>query len=270
MSQPERRRDASPPEHTGTRLSAAEIHDNVLIDAEKELERPAPALFWSALDAGMVIGFSFAAGAFLSTVVAEPFRAAAAAAAYPLGFILVVLARSQLFTENTLEPVIPLLNRRNRKTLVGMLRLWAIVMAGNLLGAAVFALAAAHTPMLGAQLRPALLHVAESGTSGGFGLVVYKGIFAGWLVGLMAWLIGSTSATGAQIALVWLTTAPIAAFDFRHSIAGAVEAFYRAAVGATTWGGSLGEFVVPAIVGNVIGGVTLVALLNFGQVSRRA
>jgi formate/nitrite transporter FocA (FNT family) len=85
----------------------------------------------------------------------------------------------------------------------------------------------------------------------------------------MAWLVASTRATGAQIALVWLTTAPIGAFGFRHSIAGSVEAFYRAAAGAASWTRMVGEFVIPAIVGNVVGGVVLVALLNYGQVPGR-
>jgi formate/nitrite transporter FocA (FNT family) len=64
-----------------------------------------------------------------------------------------------------------------------------------------------------------------------------------------------------------LTTAPIAAFGFRHSIAGSVEAFWRAARGTATWAAMLGDFVVPAVIGNVVGGVLLVALLNHGQVN---
>lgn len=259
---------SEPAPRIGTRSSAAEIHDEVLAAADEELERPGPQLFWSAIDAGLTIGFSFAAGAYLTTLVDEPLRPAAAAAGYPVGFIFVVLSRSQLFTENTLEPVIPLLNRRDGKTLGNMLRLWAIVLTGNLVGALLFALTSAHTPMFGGSVRDALARVAETSTGGGFGIVLYQAVFAGWLIALMAWLISATRATGAQIVLVWLTTAPIAAFNFRHSIAGATEAFYRAAVGGTTWGAMLGQFLVPALVGNIIGGVTLVALLNFGQVSR--
>jgi formate/nitrite transporter FocA (FNT family) len=83
----------------------------------------------------------------------------------------------------------------------------------------------------------------------------------------MAWLISSTHATGAQLAMVWLTTAPISAFGFRHSIAGAAEAFYRAFAGLSTWSEATLEFLVPAVVGNVIGGVLFVALLNHGQVA---
>jgi len=83
----------------------------------------------------------------------------------------------------------------------------------------------------------------------------------------MAWLIASTQATGAQIAMVWMTTAPIAAFGFRHSIAGGVEAFYAAFARVESWSRATLGFIVPAVLGNIIGGLLLVALLNHGQVA---
>jgi formate/nitrite transporter FocA (FNT family) len=259
--------DAKPAPAAGTRLSAAEIHDNVRVMAEEELVRPGVELLWSALAAGLVIGFSFLAGAYLATQFPEPRRAAAAAIAYPLGFILVVQARSQLFTENTLEPVIPLLHHRDRATILALLRLWGIVLAGNLVGTFLFAGVIARTPAVDASVRASLVTVAAEGTSGGFWLVLYRGIFGGWLVALMAWLVSSTRASGAQIVYIWLTTAPIAALGFRHSIAGAAEAFYRAVVGTATWEAMIAQFLIPAILGNIVGGVVLVALLNHGQVA---
>src|SRR5581483_511806 len=113
----------------GTRLSEAEIHDDVLVAAEEELRRPVAELAWSGLEVGLAIG-------------------------YPLGFVFVVLARSQLFTENTLEPVIPLLARQDRSTLVPMLRLWAIALPANLAGACIFALLAAWTPLFRPRHAP--------------------------------------------------------------------------------------------------------------------
>jgi formate/nitrite transporter FocA (FNT family) len=72
----------------------------------------------------------------------------------------------------------------------------------------------------------------------------------------------------AQIVLIWLTTATIAAFGFKHSIAGAVEAFYRSAMADAPWSQMIFSFEIPAILGNIIGGVVLVALVNHGQVSK--
>jgi formate-nitrite transporter family protein len=251
----------------GTRLTAREIYDNVRLTAEEELKRPNLALFWSALAAGLVIGFSFLAGAYLKTIAPEALKDAAVAAGYPLGFIFVVLARNQLFTENTLEPIIPLLHRPSWPLFVRLLQLWILILVGNLLGTLVFAGLLGLTPMVEPSLGGVLREVAHHSTNGGAWRVLYRGVFGGWLVALMTWLIASTRATGAQIIMVWLTTAPIAAFGFRHSIAGSVEAFYLAFIHATGWGQTILDFTIPSIAGNIIGGFLFVALLNHGQVA---
>lgn len=258
--------DERPPEK-GTRLTAVEIHDNILGPARLEMRRPAASLFWSALASGLVIGFSFVLGAFAAATVPDRYDHAAVSATYPVGFILVIIARSELFTENTLVPVIPFLERRDLATFMQLIRMWVLLLIGNLLGAAIFGWTLARTGMVDGSLRPSLLAIARSATDGSFGTVLYGGVFAGWLIALLAWLLASTRYTGAQIALIWLCTAPIAALRFRHSIAGSVEAFYRAAAGDAGWGAMLGGFVVPAVLGNAIGGVLLVALLNYGQVA---
>jgi formate-nitrite transporter family protein len=251
----------------GTRLSAAQIHRNIALSGRKELERPAGALLWSSLASGLVIGYSFIGSAYAASLVDGPGKHAAAATAYPLGFILVILARSELFTENTLVPVIPFLESRDRQTFVNLLRVWGLLLLGNLIGAAIFGWTLARTGMVEPALHAELQRIALSTTTGSFGHILYAGVFAGWLIALLAWLLAATHATGAQIALIWLCTAPIAALHFRHSIAGAAEAFYRAAAGGASWGEMLGGFVVPAVLGNVVGGVLLVALLNYGQVA---
>ncbi len=251
----------------GTRFSAEEIHANISRAAKAEMDRPAAELFWSAVASGLLIAFSFIGQAFLTPLMPDSLRDLAAFIAYPVGFVFVVLARHQLFTENTLEPVIPVLERRDRRTLAKLLRLWGVVLPANLLGALAVALVLAHTDAVRPDLRESLLKVATQSTQGDFILVLYRAVWAGWLVALMAWLIGSTRETVAQIFLVWLTTGPIAALGFKHSIAGAVECFYLAAVGGATWQQMVVGFEVPALIGNVLGGVVLVALVNHGQVN---
>src|SRR5690242_10878599 len=112
------------------------------------MRRPTSALFWSAIAAGLTIGFSFLGAGYLAMLVDEPYRRAAAAAGYPLGFIFVVLARNQLFTENTLEPIIPFLSRPSARTLRSLFSLWAVVLAGNLIGNLGIALVFAKTSLL--------------------------------------------------------------------------------------------------------------------------
>jgi formate/nitrite transporter FocA (FNT family) len=263
---PDRPASVDKPE-TGTRLTAAEIHDNILGPAEKEMERSASALLWSAFASGATIGFSFVVGGYAQTLVSERYALLAAGAVYPLGFIFVILARSELFTENTLEPVIPLLHKRDMATFGKMLRLWGLLLAGNLVGAALFACMMQRSPAIGdPAVRARMLAIAVSSTSDGVWLTMIRSVMAGWLVALLAWLLASTLDSLAQMTLIWLTTAPIAWLGFRHSIVGAVEAFYRVFAGSASIADMTGKFIVPAVIGNTIGGVVLVALLNYGQI----
>jgi formate/nitrite transporter FocA (FNT family) len=262
---PEQPKSVEKPE-AGTRLSAAEIHDNVLGPAEEELKRSSLSLLWSSFGAGLTIGFSFLLGAFAQTLVPERYAHAAAGIVYPLGFVFVVFARSELFTENTLEPVIPFLHKRDAETLTKMLRLWGLLLVGNLVGTVVFAFVMQRTSLLEADVKTHLDHIAMLSTSDGFGLTLARGIMAGWLIALLTWLMASTQESIAHLVLIWLTTAPIALLNFRHSIVGSVEAFYRVSAGTASLGEMAWRFIVPAVIGNTIGGVVLVALLNYGQV----
>jgi formate/nitrite transporter FocA (FNT family) len=266
MESEERPKSVEKPEK-GTRLSAVEIHDNILAGGSEDTARPASSLFWSALASGLVIGFSFLASAFLSTLATtETSKKALIALGYPLGFVFVVLGRSELFTENTLEPVIPLLHERSRERVRALVRLWALLLVGNMIGAAIFGALLALTPAIPDSMRAALSSVADSGTSGSFATVFYRGIFAGWLMALMGWLLGTTTARGAQMAIITMCAGAIGAFEFRHSIAGAVESFYRVFSGAATLHDAALGFILPAVLGNAVGGVVLVALLNYAQV----
>ena len=250
-----------------TRLTALEIAKNVLSAADAEFERPAGSLFWSSLASGLAIGFSFLFGAYLMTLAAPAHRMAAAALAYPLGFILVILARSELFTENTLTPVLALLERKSMQALRGTIRVWAILLVGNLIGTLLFALVLARTPVVDAGLHTNLLSIAEHAVQGDFGSIFYRAIFAGWLIAHLTWVLASTTATGAQIVLIYLITWTISALGFTHAIVGSSEAFYLAVRGAQPWGRMIGDFILPAVLGNAVGGVLLVALLNYGQVA---
>jgi formate/nitrite transporter FocA (FNT family) len=263
---PDQPKSVEKPE-AGTRLSAGEIHDNVLGPAEEELERPALSLWWSAFASGLTVGFSFLLGAFVQTLVPDKYGHVAAGLVYPVGFVFVIFARSELFTENTLEPVIPLLHNRDVATLKKMLRMWGILLIGNLVGAVIFASVLAHTGVVhDAEIAAHLRKMAERTTADSFGLMMLRAIMAGWLIALLTWLIASTQESIAHLVLIWLTTAPISLLDFRHSIVGSVEAFYLMWNGALSVGSVFGGFIVPAVIGNVIGGVVLVALLNYGQV----
>ncbi len=266
---PEPKPEKSQTPESGTLYSAEEIHRNVLEAADEELGRPASELVVSGFAAGLAIGFSFLATALLRSRMAPENHAVAGFLAYPLGFVFVVLAAHQLFTENTLDPVIPLLERRSMDELKKVLRLWGLVLPANLIGALAFSLVIGRTRALDPALSGPLIDLARETTKGGALLVFYKAIWAGWLIALMAWILAAARDTTSQVIVIWLTTGPIAAFGFRHSIAGATEASYRAWVGDAGWAEMLVSFELPALLGNIVGGVVLVALVNHGQAGGR-
>src|SRR3954471_10626448 len=158
----------------GTRFSAEEIHDNVSEAAKEELDRPASELIWSSLASGLLLGFSFLSVAFATSLVPPAYHTLATAIASPIGFIYVVLARHQLFTENTLEPVIPLLEERNAKTLRQVARLWSIVLPASLIGAAFFAFVLARTQTIEPSLHSSLMETAREATKGTASVVFLK------------------------------------------------------------------------------------------------
>src|SRR4051794_2764537 len=156
------------------------VHEAIRKDGEEELHRPASALAWSGLAAGLSMGFSFVAeGLLRSHLPNAPWRPLVVNLGYPLGFLIIIIGRQQLFTENTLTAIIPLLARRNLSTLYTVLRLWAIVLMANLAGAHIFAWVIAKTHALHPEVHPALLQLAVEAANVSFGDAVLRGIFAG-------------------------------------------------------------------------------------------
>jgi formate/nitrite transporter FocA (FNT family) len=244
-------------------VSAKVVHEAIEREGEEELERPPAALAWSGLAAGLAMGFSMIGQGLLRAHLPDaPWRPLLVSLGYSLGFLIVILGRQQLFTENTLTPVLPVLRRS--KPFSALMRLWGIVLATNLAGALLFALAAAYTDVFPPGVRDACAALAREAAEGAFATQLLRGVFAGWLIALLVWLL--PGAESARFAVVVTLTYVVALGHFTHVIAGAVEVFYGASVGALTWGHALGGYVLPALVGNVLGGTTLVALLNHAQV----
>src|SRR3954452_16221057 len=143
-------------------VSANVVHEAIRYDGEEELNRPVSALAWSGFAAGLSMGFSFVAQAlFRARLPDESWRPLLVDLGYPLGFLIVIIGRQQLFTENTLTAIIPLLARRNLTTFVRVLQLWAVVLLANLVGAHLFAWVVGDTPMFKPEVRAAMLSIAK-------------------------------------------------------------------------------------------------------------
>jgi len=234
-------------------------------EGEKELERSPQALAWSGLAAGLSMGFILVAEGLLRSHLPDaPWRPLVAKLGYCVGFLIVILGSQQLYTENTLTPIVPLLSRKSGETLVRVLRLWAIVLVTNLLGTIVFAWVVARTTLFDPEVHTAFLGVASETLRGDFATTLLRAIFAGWLIALMVWML--PGAKEAQLAVIVAMTYLVCVGGLAHIVAGSTEASYLVARGAATWGDYFGRFVAPALLGNTLGGVTLVAALNHAQV----
>jgi formate-nitrite transporter family protein len=248
-----------------TSVSANVVHEAIRHDGEEELNRPVSALAWSGFAAGLSMGFSFVAQAlFRAYLPDEPWRPLVVDLGYPLGFLIVIIGRQQLFTENTLTAIIPLLARRNSTTLVRVLQLWAAVLAANLVGAHLFAWVVGNTPMFKPEVQAAMLAIAKQAADVTFGAAILRGIFAGWLIAMVVWMLAAID-TG-RIAVIIILTYIVGLASLTHIIAGAVEVLFLPMVGAKSWLAVAWGYMVPTLIGNILGGVSLTAALNHAQV----
>lgn len=248
---------------------ADDILQHAIAEGLEQLERPVPSLALSALAAGMILGFTAMAVAVVRAELAPLGFAAlthfAGALVYPLGFVVCVTSRTELFTEHTATAVYPVLDRRIG--LARMFRLWLVVGVGNLVGAlAVSGMLAAIDPVVGA--RDGYLSLAEHLVAYGTGPLLGSAVLAGWLMALGGWLILATPAGVAQIVVLYVVVFLIGLGDLHHSIAGSVELFTALLLGAPIGAGESARFLVTALLGNLLGGSVFVAVLNYGHIRK--
>jgi formate/nitrite transporter FocA (FNT family) len=247
-------------------LNASVTYEVIRREGEKELERAPQALAWSGLAAGLSMGFILVAEGLLRSHLPDTaWRPLVAKLGYCIGFLVVMLGSQQLFTENTITPIVPLLSRKSWEMLGRVLRLWAIVLATNLIGTIVFAWVLARTTLFDSDVQSAMLGVASETLRGDFATTFLRAIFAGWLIALMVWMLPGSK--GAQFSVIVMMTYLVGLAGLSHIVAGSTEVAYLVARGSATWGDYFGRFVVPTLLGNTLGGVTLVTALNHAQVT---
>ena len=249
------------------RASAGVIHDTIRSEGEEELRRPVNSLFWSGMAAGLSMGFSLVVEGLLHAGLPDAdWRPLVANLGYTVGFLIVVLGRQQLFTENTLTVVLPVLHQRTVGVLMLMLRLWGVVLAANIVGTLLFAAVAAYTDVFTPEVRKAFGEIGQHAAEGGFWTTLLRAITAGWLIALMVWLL--PEAGSASVFVIVIITYVVGLAGLAHVIAGSTEVAYAAFAGLVSWREYSLGFVLPTLLGNVAGGVTLVAVLNHAQVRK--
>lgn len=264
LTEPERKDVAS-----RLRPSATILHETIRAEGEVELHRPYAALGWSAFAAGLSMGFSLLAMGLLRRFLPDAsWRPLVVSLGYCVGFVIVILGRQQLFTENTLTPVLPLLHNRDRATLCRVLKLWGTVLSANLVGALLFAWVAARTSIFDLETKTAMAGLAIEALQGGFWLHLFRGVFSGWLIALMVWLL--PSAETSRVFIIVTLTYIIGAARLSHVIAGSVETLYAVMSDAASVWCYLGDFLVPVAIGNMLGGMSLVAALTHAEIAAEA
>jgi formate/nitrite transporter FocA (FNT family) len=253
-------------EEARVRPSAADIYEHVKRDAAEELDRPTAALAFSGLFAGATLGFSGLALAAATVAVGGGAHGAMLVPAlfYPIGFIAAIVGRAQLFTENTLYPVTLVLDEPRRR-LRGMGRLWAVVFVTNVIGAFLFALLAVKSGSLPGDVADELAAAGRDASAGSWMSFFWSGIVAGWLLALVAWLVEASSSVSGQVALIWGPTFLIGLVGFDHCVSTTVEVSAAVIDGGVSTGHFF-AWLAAVTLGNIVGGVAIVGLLNYGQV----
>jgi formate-nitrite transporter family protein len=246
-------------------LDAAITHEVIRLEGQKELERPLRALAWSGLAAGLSMGFSFVAEALLRSHLPDAkWRPLVTKLGYPVGFLIVSLASQELYTENTLRPIVPLMAKRTGELFRRVSLVWLVVLLTNLVGAFLFALVIGRTEAFRPEVRHAFESIAREAMEGGWWTIALRGLFAGWLIALMVWMIPAAEA--AHVLVIFVMTWIVGVAGMAHIIAGSTEVLYLVVTGAIGFGTYLADYMVPTLIGNTVGGVSLVAALNHAQV----
>ena len=244
---------------------AAVLHEIIRAQGDHELERNVAALWWSALAAGLTMGLSLMAMGLLNAhLPATDASKVIASLGYSAGFLAVILARQQLFTENTLTAVLPLMSHPTLANAGRLLRLWGVVLAGNLVGTLLVSYVMLHLPIFDTKTDAAFLDIGRKVMENDATKMFAKGIISGWMIATMVWMIPSQES--AKMWIIILITYLMALGDFTHIVVGSAEVSYLVWAGELHWKDFLLTFAGPTLAGNIIGGSFIFALISHAQI----
>jgi len=249
-----------------TALSPRLIHEVIRYDGEEELKRPFFSLFWSGIAAGVLISFSIIGKAmFMAYLPDTRWQPLVVNFGYSFGFLLVILGRMQLFTENTIVTVLPVMALRTLDSLLRLLRLWGIVLLANVIGCLIAACAMVYTGILPPDIGAEVITLSQKAMSLPALDALARGVPAGILIAALVWMLPQASSSSFWVILLftWL----IGVCGFTHVVAGSVEMAYLLVAGEISAGAAIGGFFLPVLAGNVIGGTLIFAFLASAQVT---
>jgi formate/nitrite transporter FocA (FNT family) len=245
--------------------SAKVVHEVVRLQGDEELGRPLQSLLFSGFAAGVAICTSLLAESFLRMRLPEAkWTELVVSLGYTVGFVIVILGRLQLFTESTVTAVLPLATHPTARNLGRLFRLWAAVFTANMAGTLFVAILMARCVIVGPEQLAAAVEVSKPILAHGWGTTLLFAAPAGFLIASIAWIL--PNARGSEFWVIVIVTYVIAVGGFGHVVAGAAEAWLLMLTGQTSVSGAVGGFILPALIGNLIGGAGLFAVVAHGQV----
>lgn len=250
-----------------SKLTPKTVYEVIRRNGDEELERSNGSLFWSGVSAGIVISFSMLGEAVLRSHLPDvPYRYLIENLGYSLGFVMVIIGRMQLFTENTITTVLPFLHEPCWRIFNRIVVLWSIVLLSNVIGAFAIATFYAHGGAISAEIMPAIEELSRHATGMPAAESFARAIPAGILVAAIVWMLPEAGAS--SVSIIVLFTWLIAAGDFTHIVAGSVEMAYLIVTGGLGLYQAAFGFFLPVLAGNVVGGTAIFAMLAWGQVHR--
>jgi formate/nitrite transporter FocA (FNT family) len=248
------------------RVPTSVIYEAIRRAGDHELLRPVSALWWSGVAAGLAISTSLLCKGFLVSILPDAVWAPRVSnLGYTVGFLIVILGRMQLFTENTITPILPLLLAPGWGILGLTIRLWVVVFAANMTGCAAAALVLVHADIVPEIRFEGILavsrHYAEATAMQHF----MWGIPAGFIIAALVWALPRMQGTG-EIVLIVILTYMIGLGGLSHVVAGATELLVLVFRGELGPGEAVLGGILPALAGNVLGGTGIFATLTYAQV----
>jgi formate/nitrite transporter FocA (FNT family) len=241
------------------------IYQIVRRHGEEELERPVTSLWWSGVAAGLSISFSLLAQGILRQHLPDaPWRILVAGFGYSVGFLIVVLGRQQLFTESTITAVLPVLKELTPHNVWRMSRLWVIVLVANLAGTLFAAAFSTYFPVVPQELYDSMLAISREIAHLSWWQMCFRAVTSGFLIAAMVWML--PAAETAKLPVITLMTWLIAVGGFTHVVAGSMEAYMLVLAGDWQWWRFATDFFAPVLLGNMVGGTALFALISYAQV----
>ena len=234
-------------------------------EGEEELNRKTVALAFSALAAGIFVSFSFFFRAVLHLHMGNSqFEPIVSSLGYTVGFVIVILGRMQLFTENPITTIIPLLCNFTTKEFFKVVRLWSIVFFFNIVGTSIAALFFSHDFAVSIEISNALHEVAINVMKLPAIDNLIRGIPAGIIIAVLVWIAPQTK--NFRLATIIFLVYFIALGEFAHVVVGSCEMAFEVIDGEADFFDYFFRFLIPTFFGNVVGGAGIFTLLIYNQV----